>query len=129
MEKILVARASGNYQNLNNAFPSIFKSYLNKPFGPYKRITKDNILDFKKLLLKEHPILIQKAKEDETKIEEVSLRPKTIKPKIVNPEKEELIRQWKIAYPGISKKKYSLSFTNTTRILFRYRKKPFRKWS
>jgi hypothetical protein len=46
INRILKAKSSENYTSLNQAFPSIFKSYLNKSFGPYKRITKDNILAF-----------------------------------------------------------------------------------
>jgi hypothetical protein len=64
INRILRAKSSDNYTLLNQAFPSIFKSYLNKPFGPFRKITKLNILKFKKLLLKEHPILIQKARKD-----------------------------------------------------------------
>jgi hypothetical protein len=68
---ILKAKRNNNYTLLNQAFPSIFKSYLNKSFGPYRKITKFNILSFKKLLLKEHPILVQKRKDDLKNIKEI----------------------------------------------------------
>jgi hypothetical protein len=72
INRILRAKSSEIYTSLNQAFPSIFKSYLNKPFGPFRKITKDNILNFKRLLLKKHPILIQKAKEDKANIKQIN---------------------------------------------------------
>ena len=112
MNKILVAKRSENYPKLNRAFPSIFKSYLDKSFGSYKRIIKDNILKFKKLLLKEHPILIKKAKEDKAMIKQIKLEV-IEKEKVADAEEVERIKKWKIAYPGILKK-YSFSKWTST---------------
>jgi DNA-dependent RNA polymerase-like protein len=103
INRILKARSSDNFISLNKAFPSIFKSYLNKSFGPYKRITKDNILAFKRLLLKKHPILIMKAKEDSKRIKEFK---EQLLLKKAEKAKEEAIRiaNFKFAFPNMKEK-------------------------
>ncbi len=103
INRILRAKSNENYTSLNQAFPSIFKSFLNKSFGPYKRITKDNILNFKRLLLKKHPILIQKAKEDLKRIKEIK---ENILLKKAKEEKEEArrISNFKFAFPEMKEK-------------------------
>jgi hypothetical protein len=101
INRILRAKSSDKYTSLNQAFPSIFKSYLNKSFGPYKRITKFNILNFKRLLLKKHPILVQKAKED---LNIIKQNKQNILLQKANEEKEEAkrINEFKIAYPDLT---------------------------
>jgi hypothetical protein len=103
INRILKATSNENYILLNQAFPSIFKQYLDKPFGPYKKITSENILAFKKLLLKEHPILIQKAKED---LANIRLIKENILIKKAQEKEEEArrIAQFKFAFPEMKEK-------------------------
>lgn len=97
----LLKATSDKDSELNKVFPQIFKSYLNKPFRAFKSITKTNVLEFKKLLLNEHPTLVKiRAKELEYKnqIEQNKLIAKA------NNESAENVRikNWKLVYPGIS---------------------------